>query len=215
MARFSGGVGGGSGESGPPGPQGPAGPDGAQGPAGADGAPGADGQSFTWRGDWVSPASPAEEYVVNDVVRYNGSVWIAAQVGGRYPGQGQPGDIIAGSGWVLMVQDGADGGFDSAQVIESMYDNPYILQASSAGKLLLSGPLGNPNAPATVIVQGLSAGQQVDFVQWQDGQITFQAGEEVTIFSKNSKVKTTAEYSVASIKCISSYTYLLSGDLGD
>jgi hypothetical protein len=72
MARFSGGVGGGSGEAGPPGPAGPAGADGPAGPAGADGENGLDGQSFIWQNAW----DDEEIYSQDDIVSYNGNLYI-------------------------------------------------------------------------------------------------------------------------------------------
>lgn len=59
------------GPTGPQGPQGPAGPQGVQGPQGPTGADGAKGAQ--WRGAYNSTVT----YVVDDVIQYNGSAWIA------------------------------------------------------------------------------------------------------------------------------------------
>lgn len=48
----------------------PSGATGSQGPSGGSGDP---GTGFTWKGDWSNPI----EYVINDVVYYNGASWIA------------------------------------------------------------------------------------------------------------------------------------------
>ncbi len=60
-----------TGATGATGPQGPAGPQGVQGPQGVAGANGAKGN--TWRGAY----SAGTTYVIDDVVEYNGSAWIA------------------------------------------------------------------------------------------------------------------------------------------
>lgn len=104
--------------------------------------------------------------------------------------------------------DGADGGFDSAQVIESKSSN-YTLTSADAGKLFTN------SAAITITVQGLLVGQQADFVQISSNQITFAAGSGMTLYSKNSKLKTASQYSPATIKCVSANTYVLIGDIGD
>ena len=101
---------------------------------------------------------------------------------------------------------GADGGFDSTQTIES--GTTRALTSADAGKLIT-------NAGAiTITVQGLSVGQQVDFVQTDAAQITFAEGVGMTLNSKDDNLKTAAQYSPASIKCIATNTYVLLGDLG-
>jgi hypothetical protein len=102
--------------------------------------------------------------------------------------------------------DGADGGFDSTQTIESVSTSRSISSAD-AGKLLTN------SAAITMTVTGLSIGQQVDFIQTNSSQITFAAGSGVTLYSKDSKLKTNAQYSAATIKCIATNTYVLVGDL--
>lgn len=107
--------------------------------------------------------------------------------------------------WLASL-DGTDGGFDSAQTIES--GTTRALTSADAGKLIT-------NAGAiTITVQGLSVGQQVDFVQTNAAQITFVAGAGMTLNSKDGNLKTKAQYAPASIKCIANNTYVLLGDLG-
>jgi hypothetical protein len=62
-------------------------------------------------------------------------------------------------------------------------------------------------------VEGIAVGKQVDFVQTDAAQITFVAGSGVTLNSKNGNLKTAAQYSPASIKCIATDSYILVGDL--
>ena len=103
---------------------------------------------------------------------------------------------------------GPDGTFSSAQTITDKSGN-YSLQVSDAGTLITN------SAAITITVDNvLSVGEQVDFLQNNASQITFAAGSGVTLNSKDSNLKTAAQYSPASVKCISSGVYVLVGDLG-
>jgi hypothetical protein len=82
------------------------------------------------------------------------------------------------------------------------------LTSADAGKLITN------SGAITITVEGLSVGQQVDFLQTNAAQITFQAGSGVTLNSKGAKLKTAAQYSPASVKCVASNSYVLVGDLG-
>jgi hypothetical protein len=100
---------------------------------------------------------------------------------------------------------GADGTFSSTQTIVS--GTTRALTSTDAGRLIT-------NAGAiTITVQGLSVGQQVDFVQTNAAQITFTPGSGITLNSKNGNRKTAAQYSPATIKCIATNSYVLVGDL--
>jgi hypothetical protein len=103
--------------------------------------------------------------------------------------------------------DGADGTFSSAQTVETKSAN-YTLTSEDAGKLIIN------SAAITITVQGLSVGQQVDFIQNVAGQITFVGGSGITLNSPNGLTKTAAQYSPAGLKCVSANTYVLVGDLG-
>jgi hypothetical protein len=103
--------------------------------------------------------------------------------------------------------DGVDGGFDSTQTIETKSAN-YTLTSADAGKLILN------SAAITITVEGLSVGEQVDFLQNTADQITFAEGVGMTLNSKDDNLKTSAQYSPASVKCIATDTYVLIGDLG-
>jgi hypothetical protein len=89
-----------------------------------------------------------------------------------------------------------------------MLASELTLSSADAGKLYQN------SGTVTVTVTGLTAGQQVDFVQTNAGQITFAAGSGITLSSKESKLKTAGQYSAASVKCIGTNTYVLVGDLG-
>lgn len=102
---------------------------------------------------------------------------------------------------------GVDGSFSSTQTIDSKSAN-YTLVAGDKGKLITN------SAAVTITVQGLSVGEQVDFLQTNAGQFTFAAGAGMTLNSKAAKLKTAAQYSAASIKCVATNSYVLIGDLG-
>jgi hypothetical protein len=102
---------------------------------------------------------------------------------------------------------GADGGFDSTQTVESV-GTSRALTAADKGKLITN------SAAITITVQGLAVGEQVDFLQTNAAQITFQAGSGITLNSKDAKLKTNKQYSPVSVKCIASNSYVLLGDLG-
>lgn len=101
---------------------------------------------------------------------------------------------------------GPSGSFSSTQTIQDLATN-YIIQPSDSGKLLTN------SAAVTITVQGLSTGQQVDFIQTNAAQITFTPGAGITLNSINNNRKTFAQYSPASIKCIATNSYVLIGDL--
>lgn len=122
---------------------------------------------------------------------WNGSVWntVTTQVGATGP-------------------TGPQGGFDSTQTISDKSAN-YALLGTDAGTLITN------SAAVTITVDDvLSVGEQVDFLQNGSDQITFAAGAGVTLNSKDGNLKTSAQYSPASVKCVASGVYVLVGDLG-
>jgi hypothetical protein len=101
--------------------------------------------------------------------------------------------------------DGVDGSFSSTQTVEN--GSTRALTSADAGKLITN------TGAITITVQGLSAGQQVDFLQTNTAQITFTPGSGITLNSKSDNRKTAAQYSPASVKCVASNSYVLVGDL--
>lgn len=101
---------------------------------------------------------------------------------------------------------GPQGGFSSTQVLETV-STSRALTSADAGELILN------SAAITITVEGLSVGQQVDFLQNVAGQITFTPGSGVTLNSKSGNRKTAAQYSPASVKCVATNVYVLVGDL--
>jgi hypothetical protein len=101
---------------------------------------------------------------------------------------------------------GADGGFSSTQTVETV-GTSRALASGDAGKLIIN------SAAITITVQGLSVGQQVDFLQNNAAQITFTPGSGITLNSKGGYRKTLGIYSAAGLKCIATNSYILVGDL--
>lgn len=102
---------------------------------------------------------------------------------------------------------GSAGTFSATQTVESV-GSSRALTSADAGKLITN------SGAITITVEGLSVGQQVDFLQTNASQITFTPGGGITLNSKNNNRKTAAQYSPASIKCVASNSYVLAGDLG-
>lgn len=70
------------------------------------------------------------------------------------------------------------------------------------------------NAAITITIANvLSVGDFINFAQYGAGQVTFAAGAGVTLNSVDSKLKTTKQYSGASVMCVASGVYWLFGDL--
>lgn len=160
----------------------------------------------------TGPIGPQGVFLVSDTMpmtAVSGDAWFDSSTSRTY--------VYMNNAWVEVIGaagpagadglDGADGGFDTAQAVENKSAN-YTIQSTDAGKLIMN------SAAITITVQGLSVGQQVDFFQNSSSQITFTPGSGITIVSKDSKLKTAAAYSAASVKCIASNTYALVGDLG-
>ena len=109
-------------------------------------------------------------------------------------------------GVTSSIQPQIDSKISLSQAISDKSSN-YTLQSTDSGKLITN------SSAITITVEGLSAGQQVDFLQTGSDQITFVAGSGITLNSKDSKLSTSAQGSPVSVKCISSTVYWLVGDL--
>jgi hypothetical protein len=97
---------------------------------------------------------------------------------------------------------------DLAQTVADKATN-YSILAADAGTLIT-----NSAAVTITIDDVLSVGEQIDFLQMGADQITFAQGTATNLYSKDGNLKTAAQYSPASIKCVSSGNYVLVGDLG-
>jgi hypothetical protein len=111
-------------------------------------------------------------------------------------------EYYSGSAWTTLVP-------AQAQTISDKSAN-YAILAADAYKLIRS----TGSAITITLDNVLTAGQRIDFYQAGSGQITFAAGSGVTLQSKNSNVKTAAQYSAATVICVASGVYALIGDLG-
>lgn len=70
------------------------------------------------------------------------------------------------------------------------------------------------SAAATITIDDvLAVGDSINFIQSGTGQITFAGGSGVTIYSKDSKLKTNKQYSAATITKKTTGQYFLVGDL--
>lgn len=167
-----------------------------------------DNKSWTWDGTTWKNSSLREFNRIISITAPNnpleGDEWLNISTGRLY--------TYYDSFWIEIgaAVQGADGGFDSTQTIDNQLGS-YAISSGDAGKLLTN----NSGALTVTIDNVLSLGQQIDFLQTSASQITFAAGSGVTLNSKDGNLKTAAQYSPASVKCISSGVYVLLGDLGD
>jgi hypothetical protein len=107
------------------------------------------------------------------------------------------------------VQSSVDTKAPLAQTIVSTSSTATITSADSGKIYQLTGGTGR----TFTLNSGLPAGARVDFVQDGAGQITFAAGSGVTLKSKGSKLKTSEQYSGATVLALSTSVYHIIGDL--
>jgi hypothetical protein len=95
-------------------------------------------------------------------------------------------------------------------VINAQTGTTYTAVSTDVNKLVT---LNNSGAITVTIPNGVfTVGQQINFLQLGAGQVTFQGDGTSTIVS-NPGVKTRAQYSIATIVCIATNTFLLTGDI--
>jgi hypothetical protein len=100
--------------------------------------------------------------------------------------------------------------FSPSLVINAQTGTTYTAVSADANKLVT---LNNASAITVTIPNGVfTVGQQINFLQLGAGQVTFQGDGTSTIVS-NPGVKTRAQYSIATIVCIATNTFLLTGDI--
>lgn len=107
-----------------------------------------------------------------------------------------------GSAWTAVVP-------SQAQIVTDKSAN-YTITSADAYSLIRS----TGSAITITLNNVLTVGQRIDFYQAGAGQITFSAGSGVTLQSKSSNVKTSAQYAAATVVCVASGVYALIGDLG-
>jgi hypothetical protein len=85
----------------------------------------------------------------------------------------------------------------------------YALLAGNANNIVRS----TGSAITFTVNNVFSVGQQCDVIQYGTGQVTFAAGTGVTLNSSGGKLKTTGQYSAATVVCVASGIYALIGDI--
>lgn len=134
----------------------------------------------------------------NSYFSWDGSSWVALVSTGPTGPQGPP---------------GTNGDWSTAQEVvnvSTVVDAMNVLQPSSAGKLIF-----NSGVKSIYITEStaFSIGQRVDIARLDAGSFSVvQAGSAVVRCTPTNTLR--AQYSVASLICIATDTYLLSGDLG-
>lgn len=103
------------------------------------------------------------------------------------------------------------GSKSSADIATALSDKSanYTIQASDRNTYLTA------SAGITVTVANvLAKGESVNFIQTGASQVTFAAGSGVTLYSKDSLLKTAGQYAGATVVCAGSGVYYLIGALG-
>ena len=95
-------------------------------------------------------------------------------------------------------------------VINAQTGTTYTLVSADANNLVTASNAGA--ITVTVPPSVFTVGQSVNIVQLGAGQVTFAAGSGVTIYSTPG-LKLRATYSIATVACIATNTFLLVGDL--
>ena len=99
---------------------------------------------------------------------------------------------------------------DPNLVLNAQTGTTYTAVAADANKLVT---LNNASAITVTIPNGVfTVGQQINFLQLGAGQVTF-VGDGTSTIVSNPGVKTRAQYSIATVVCIASNTFLLTGDI--
>lgn len=116
-------------------------------------------------------------------------------------GSWQP--VVAG----VQGPSGANGDWTTAQAVNTQTASYQVLQGDN-GKLIT---LSNVSAMNLVVNTGLGlvAGQRIDFIQLGTGRVTVTG--TATVNSANGKI-TRTQYSVATLICIDTDTFVLVGD---
>lgn len=105
---------------------------------------------------------------------------------------------------------GPAGDWAGAQTINTQSGTSYTIQASDAGKLV---SFTNSSAIAVTITNtlDLTPGQRVDIIQYGTGQITVAGSGGATVVGSLG-LKTRTQWSVATILCTATDTYVVLGD---
>lgn len=105
---------------------------------------------------------------------------------------------------------GPAGVWSDAQVINTQSGTTYTVQASDAGKLL-SFTSSSAVAVSITNTLDLSPGQRVDAIQYGTGQVTFAGTGGATVVGSLG-LKTRAQWSIVTLLCTATDTYVITGD---
>ena len=105
---------------------------------------------------------------------------------------------------------GASGQWDTAQTVTTQAGTTYTIQASDAGKLIL---FTSASAVAVSVTNTLDLlpGQRVDAIQYSTGQVTFTGTGGATLVGSFGQ-KTRTAWSIVTLLCTATDTYVLTGD---
>jgi hypothetical protein len=145
--------------------------------------------SFWWIG--TSPDISIAAGTIGDLSIFSARLSICLVSGGSEGPQGEP------------------GAWDSAQVINDQSTN-YTLLSSDAGKLVSMDSTSNRTITVNTSLD-LQPGQRIDLLRLNTGLVEVVASG--TTVNATPGLKLRARYSAATLLCIASNTYILSGDL--
>lgn len=120
--------------------------------------------------------------------------------------------IWNGSAWVKDLPAefiGPSGQWNTAQTTDTKSDS-YTLVTADAGKLILM----DKATAQDVTINGsldLTVGQRIDIIQTGVGQVTFVASSATVNATPGLKLR--ARYSAASVICVATDSYIVTGDL--
>lgn len=199
------------GPQGDPGPAGATGPAGPQGPQGATGAQGATGPTgpmgpagspgLVWRDTWSGSAS----YVINDVVSYNGSSYVATQANSGVTPEDDP------SSWSLVASRGTDGAAGAQGPAGPQGPQGPAGATGAQGAQGATGPQGPQGDPGSQGPQGATGATGPQGPQGPQGP----AGQNSVNWQGTWSVGTTYAINDAVFHSGSSYRSLASSNLGN
>lgn len=211
------------GATGPTGPTGPSG--GPTGPTGPTGATGQDGALLTQVTQPVGP-TPGTTWFNSETGKtyvYYDSYWVqldSAGPMGPTGATGPTGPEVTGPTGPASTVTGPTGPTGATgptgpqpsltATINSQSGTSYSVISSDKDKFIQTT---SSSAVTITLDNVLAVGERIDFIQDGTGQITFVAGSGVTLGSANGKLKTSYQYSAATVICVSSGSFRVIGDL--
>ena len=114
--------------------------------------------------------------------------------------------------WNALAYGSVVGPLNMSSVVTTVTDKAtaYTITATDENTFIRST---SATAVTFTVANVLNVGESVQIIQFGAGQVTLAAGAGVTLRSVDNKLKTNKQYSVASVTCVASGEYLVSGDL--